>query len=567
MKSPRKSETLEKGRIRSVVMAADAAVGRAIGIRLDRLSAAAETLQVRLEAAEGKLGDAEIDIAVVAVGAPAAAERADRLAGLRSAMRSVLSRQADQVILISSGAVYGVDHHLVGFLSEDSRRCPAVINAEVRWWKTVEETAREEMEARPGAKLLVLRMPFIVGSDGNHFLDRILKRGWFVRYAGFNPPMQFVSVNGLARAVECAAEEKLSGVYHAAPGDIVPLLSMLKSMGVRSIPVPRVLHYVFRPILFRFLDGIATVDEVDCCRYPWTLSGREFADATGLRLSSREALEEAGAEFPGETREFDRFGADEAYYRRKGRTIYRFAEEIFWRIESRGFEHLPGKGGAILVGPHRGFMPLDAVMMCHLIYRKSGRIARFLIHPTLAKFPVQAPFFQRMGGIIACQKNAEWVLESGEFLGVYPEGIRGAFKMYKDAYDFDRFGRPDYARWAMQFDVPVIPFAVIGSAEIFPILGKIKWRWLRNYLEWPFFPITPTFPLLPLPLPSKWHVEFLAPIDPSEIRKRAEELGEDPVAVFTESVRNAIDHATREMLSRRESIFRGFAWGDSGEEA
>src|SRR4051812_18236183 len=106
-----------------------------------------------------------------------------------------------------------------------------------------------------------------------------------------------------------------------------------------------------------------------------------------------------------------------------------------------------------------------------------------------------------MGGVIACKTNAERVIGNGEILGVYPEGIKGAFKMFKDAYRFDKFGRPDYVHWAFKFGVPVVPFAIVGSAEIFPILGKIQWRWLREFLEWPFFPITPTFPLLPLPLP------------------------------------------------------------------
>ena len=165
--------------------------------------------------------------------------------------------------------------------------------------------------------------------------------------------------------------------------------------------------------------------------------------------------------------------------------------------------------------------------------------------------------------MMACQENATRALEAGELLGVYPEGIRGAFKMYKEVYNLGRFGRPDYARFALEFDVPVVPFGIVGSAEIFPILGKIKWRWLKKYKEWPFFPITPTFPLLPFPLPTKWHVDFLSPIYPADVRQRAEELGQDPVKVFTDLVRTAIEDATKDILAKRKSVYWGRVWKDT----
>src|SRR5215218_9468407 len=124
-------------------------------------------------------------------------------------------------------------------------------------------------------------------------------------------------------------------------------------------------------------------------------------------------------------------------------------------------------------------------MMFHLLHRYVGRRVRFLIHPTLAKFPFEGHFFQRMACVMACKTNAERVLNDGDIPGVYPEGIAGAFKMYRDAYNFEGFGRLDYARWALKHDVPVIPFAIVGSAEIFPIFGRLNWRWLKGFLEWP----------------------------------------------------------------------------------
>ena len=535
------------------MLSADTVVGNSISECLTSLGASF----TQLESALKKGG--ELDLAVIVPGEASATERSKRLGALRDALRSLSSRRLDQLILVSSGAIYGPDHHKIGFVSEDAKRRPAILNHLADWWDEVEAVVRDET-ANSDVKLLVIRCPFIVDGNGTSYLDRVFKRRWLVRYAGFNPPLQFVSVSGLGNAIRHAFEIRLSGTYHLAPTDVVPLRAMLQSKGVRSIGVPRVVQRFLRPILLRFLDGVRTTDEVDYLRYPWTLSGHRFAAETGLRLSSRQALADSGAEIPDDWPKFDRFGADEAFVRRQGAATFRFAEKVFWRIESKGFEHIPNTGGAIIVGPHRGFMPLDAVMIFHLIYQYAGRIPRFLTHPTLFKFPFQAHFFHRMACVMACRENAERVLESGELLGVYPEGIRGAFKMYRDAYVFGRFGRADYVHWALRFNVPVIPFAIIGSAEIFPIIGKIKWGWLKKYFEWPFFPITPTFPLILLPLPTKWHVKFLPPVHPSDIKKRAKDTGKDPAALFAESVRTEIDRATQELLAQRRSIFWGRIW-------
>ena len=41
---------------------------------------------------------------------------------------------------------------------------------------------------------------------------------------------------------------------------------------------------------------------------------------------------------------------------------------------------------------------------------RRNRIPRFLIHPSLTKFPFLADFMAKLGGIMACQENGDWVL-------------------------------------------------------------------------------------------------------------------------------------------------------------
>ena len=247
---------------------------------------------------------------------------------------------------------------------------------------------------------------------------------------------------------------------------------------------------------------------------------------------------------------------DTRYIDRRVRTVFKLLHDYYWRIEVQGIEHVPRVGRAVLTGIHRGFMPFDGVMAFHHIVREVGRYPRFLIHPTLLKIPV--PFdFAKLGGIKVSRENADYVLQRDELLTIYPEGIEGAFRFYREAYRLGKFGRDEYVKAALRNSAPIVPFVTVGSAEIFPIFGKIDWRWWKQYTLWPFIPITPTFPLLPLPLPTKWHTQFLPPLHIEQQYPPEAARDAATVRAISQDVRSRMQEAIDGMLKRRKSIFFG----------
>ena len=100
-------------------------------------------------------------------------------------------------------------------------------------------------------------------------------------------------------------------------------------------------------------------------------------------------------------------------------------------------------------------------------------------------------------------------------MAVFPEGIKGIGKLYRERYRLQRFGRGGFVEVALRSGAPIVPVAVVGAEEIYPKLADAKP--LARAIGAPFVPITPTFPWLgPLgliPLPSRWRIEFCAPID------------------------------------------------------
>ncbi len=245
---------------------------------------------------------------------------------------------------------------------------------------------------------------------------------------------------------------------------------------------------------------------------------------------------------------------DRHYIESRGKTLFKFLCNYYWRIEVTGLEHIPREGPGILVGMHRGFMPWDAVMALHLLASRTGRIPRFLIHPGLLKFSPITNFVTKLGGVLACQENADHVLADGELLGVFPEGVRGAFALYRNAYQLLPFGRDTFVKLALRHRAPILPFVTVGSAEILPVFYQIKSRRWTRYSRWPCLPVS-TFPFVPFPLPSKWHTMFLPPVQ-VEQRYPAEAAQDSSIVkAISAEVRSSMQQAVDEMVRRRKSIF------------
>lgn len=487
---------------------------------------------------------------------------------------SCAKRNVRQIVLLSSAAVYGADYHNPGLIRESriaqSRRPNRIAEA----WRRLEALANQYLPAGGATLLTILRPVLTPVSGANDWASRLFRKRWAHTVAGFNPTIQLLDPADLAEAIGRAVEGGHRGVFNVAPDRAIPLRRALRVAGVRSVPIPWTLQRLSRAILSR-LGCAASTDQLDYLRYSWTACNERSCRAlqVAYRSSSLGAAQTLDATRPvprnGQPADdaFDDYGMDERYIRVGSRRWLGFLNRRYWRIEVDGLEHIPRTGRAVLTGVHRGFMPFDGVMFVHLLSKHLGRIPRFLLHPALIKFPFLADFLTKLGGIVACQDNADHVLQQDEMLGIFPEGIRGAFRLYRDAYTLGRFGRCDFIKMALLNQAPIVPFVFVGTAEMFPILGKFEWSWWKKHTEWPFFPITPTFPLLPVPLPTKWHLQILPPIHLHE--RYSPEAASDARVVqrIGEEIRQQMQQALQALRARRRSIFCGSIFGSSSPAA
>ncbi|MDY7092571.1 MAG: 1-acyl-sn-glycerol-3-phosphate acyltransferase [Acidobacteriota bacterium] len=485
-------------------------------------------------------------------------------AWLRGSIRATPPEERPRrLILVSSAWVHEPSHRHLGYLSEDQLPKRPPENRVARRWRALEAAFRERLEAVPGGRAalvsVILRPTPIPMPDGRDPLSGLLRGRASWAPAGYNPPLQLLTVHELATAARAALDDAVTGneagepqVWQVAPEEAIPLRWAMKAAGVRRLPAPAWTLRIARSLAGSEPDGVdalchaATVSDARWRRILAGL-GRPLPPST-LQRPARELAH-------------DPFGFDQAYVDRFRRTLFPFLHDLWWRVEWRGLEHVPRHGGGVLVGTHRGHQPWDGVMVLHRLAGELGRYPRFLIHPALIKFPFLARYMAGLGGINACRENGDWVLRQQELLGIFPEGIRGAFARYRNAYSLRRF-RPDYVRFALQHQVPIVPFVVLGSAEIFPVLAKLQWQWWKRLSDWPCLPVTPT--LSTLPLPSKWHVEFLEPLDPArEYGPEAAQDG-DLVRRLNREVHQRMDEALQALLTRRRHIFWGSLFNDAG---
>jgi len=267
------------------------------------------------------------------------------------------------------------------------------------------------------------------------------------------------------------------------------------------------------------------------------------------RLSTLGMIERSG--------EVDEFGMDEVVLRR-ARPLLEFLAERYWRLEVDGLERLPEKGPCLVVANRSGLLPYDGLVLAQVIERARplAERPRFFVADWLITLPFVQPYLARLGGVRACRENAERLLGAGRFVIAFPEGAKGATKVFRERYRIQRFGRGGVVRIALERRVPLIPVGIVGAEEAHPVL--FKWNAPGRRLGLPFLPVTPTFPLLGplglLPLPAKWVMRIgeALPLDHLEPDAADDEL---LISRLTADLRERIQGLVDEGLSQRESIW------------
>lgn len=221
--------------------------------------------------------------------------------------------------------------------------------------------------------------------------------------------------------------------------------------------------------------------------------------------------------------------------------IYRY----YFRVQTTGLENLP-TGRMLVIPNHAGQIAIDAGMIgvATVLDADPPRPLRGMGEYWLPTLPFFNVFMARVGGVVGTPKNARDILEHGEAVIAFPEGVRGMNKTFAERYQLQEFGY-GFMRLALETQTPIVPVAVVGSEEQAISIANVKP--LADLLGVPAFPILLNY----FPLPVRYHIYFG---EPMEFRGNANDEDE-VIGKKVAQVKQRIHDMIQAGLRRRSSWF------------
>jgi 1-acyl-sn-glycerol-3-phosphate acyltransferase len=246
---------------------------------------------------------------------------------------------------------------------------------------------------------------------------------------------------------------------------------------------------------------------------------------------------------------YDQFGMHPDFVA-MGDTVAKFLYERYFRVLSYGAEHIPASGPAILAANHSGTLPVDGAMLWVDVLRHTDppRTARPVADYFVLSLPVVSTLFARCGVVGGSRGNARALLEGGELLMIFPEGVPGIGKPWAQRYQLQEW-RQGHCELAIRHAAPVVPVGIVGAEEQMPQLARIK---APAGSALPYIPI----PATPFPLPVRYHIHYGPPLRFD--RDYRPDEADDPEIV--QQAANRVKAAVQELIERglemRKGVFR-----------
>jgi len=211
---------------------------------------------------------------------------------------------------------------------------------------------------------------------------------------------------------------------------------------------------------------------------------------------------------------WDRFGLSPRALQQAFPLFYALYRHYF-RVRSEGHANVPVTGPVVLAANHGGLLPFDGAMAVvdQLLHSEPPRLARAILDRFAGALPWINVFMARVGQVVGTHENFSRLLDDGEVVLVFPEGIDGIRKTITQRYRLQRF-HVGFVEHALRARAPIVPMAILGSDDQAPILFDVKP--VARWLGLPTAPITPTFPWFGpvglLPYPVRYRIVYGEPL-------------------------------------------------------
>jgi nucleoside-diphosphate-sugar epimerase len=252
--------------------------------------------------------------------------------GSQNVFKSAGKAGVKKVIYTSSATVYGAhpDNDLP--LTEDS---PLRANLDFSYPAhklEVEYVAREFKEEFPKTTMTIYRPAIVFGPHVDNAWSHLMEMPLLFGVQGYQPPLQFVHEDDVARALQFAVFNELDGAYNLSPEgwlDNEEVATMLKK---RRIDLPEPLAFSVTDRMWALGMGEVPAGMLHYVMHPWVVSPRKLNEA-GFRClhSNMDAFSQTLAKTGGRVRVARRSIAKKDLRRGVSATLAVAGGALLWR--------------------------------------------------------------------------------------------------------------------------------------------------------------------------------------------------------------------------------------------
>jgi UDP-glucose 4-epimerase len=203
--------------------------------------------------------------------------------GTKHLLDHCVNHGVQSLVVVSSSYCYGAAPENPYYMDEDSPLAASRSYPEIRDLVEVDTLASAFLWRYPHIRTCVLRPVNVLGHYVHSMIGRYLREPRVPTVMGFDPMMQFIHEEDVSDAIALALERGLQGVFNVTGPGEVPLHTAIAETGGTAISLPEPL---MRPMFERLFNwGFLgyPAGALDYLKYPVTVSGERFLEATNFR--------------------------------------------------------------------------------------------------------------------------------------------------------------------------------------------------------------------------------------------------------------------------------------------
>ena len=214
-----------------------------------------------------------------------AAIRESNLDMLKSVLDSCIRAQVGHFIYISSHTAYG-PHADNPIPIPDTAPLRPLPDFPYGYDKFLSEQMIQEFgEQHQDIKITVLRACVVLGPNADDPISKAFFRPVLLGVLDYNPPLQFLYEDDLARVVGIIIGEELPGVFNVAGEGVVFYDELAKIIKSKLVKLPAVLAYPLAQLTWDLgIQRDSTASGLDLIRYPIVLDSGRLRQVTGYRF-------------------------------------------------------------------------------------------------------------------------------------------------------------------------------------------------------------------------------------------------------------------------------------------